>query len=103
MSLNQQEVIGQLALYVNDNNIMYFDSFGTERIPKDILKLIENKNTITNIYRIQAQDSIMCKYFCIGFYGFTLKDKRLLEYTNLISPNKYQKNDKIILKHFHFS
>ena len=45
----------------------------------------------------------MCKYFCIGFYGFRLKDKSLLEYTNLISPNEYQKNDKIILKHLQFS
>ena len=29
-----------------------------------------------------------------------LKGKSLLEYTNLLSPNDYEKNDKIILKHF---
>ena len=55
---------------------------------------------MTNIYRIQAQDSITSGYFWIGFIDFMLKDKRLLHYTNLSSPNDYRKNDKIILKYF---
>ena len=38
----------------------------------------------------------MCGYFCIGFVDFMLKDKSLLEYTNLFLPNEYKKNDKII-------
>ena len=42
----------------------------------------------------------MCKYFCIGFIDFMLKGKRLLDYTNLLSCNGYEKNDKIILKYF---
>ena len=42
----------------------------------------------------------MCGYFCIGFIDFMLKDESLLEYTNLFSPNSYEKNDKIILKNF---
>ena len=42
----------------------------------------------------------MCGYFCIGFIDFMLKDKNLLEYTNLFSPNKYKMNDKLILKYF---
>ena len=42
----------------------------------------------------------MCWYFCSGFIDFMLKGKRLLEYTNLFSPNEYKKNDKIILKYF---
>ena len=53
-----------------------------------------------NIYRIQAYDSITCGYFCIGFFDFMLKDKSLLEYKNLFSPNEYNKNDKIIFKYF---
>ena len=48
----------------------------------------------------QAYDSIMCGYFCIGFIDFMLNGKRLLDYTNLFSPNDYEKNDKIILKYF---
>ena len=42
----------------------------------------------------------MCGYFCIGFIDFMLKGKSLLTYTNLFSPSKYEKNDKIILKYF---
>ena len=64
-------------------------------------KLIRNKNIITNIYRIQAYDSIMRGYFCIGFIVFMLKGKSLLEYTNLLSLDVYEKDDKIILKYFH--
>ena len=42
----------------------------------------------------------MCGYFCIGFIGFMLKGKSLLEYTNLFSPKEFKKNKKIILKYF---
>ena len=33
--------------------------------------------------------------------GFMLKDKSFLGYINLFCPDKYQKNDKIILKNLH--
>ena len=89
-----------IALYVNDNNISYFDSFGVDHIQKEIKKLTGNKNIITNVYRIQAYDSIMCRYFCIGFIDFMLKGKSFINYKNLLSPNDYEKNDKIILKLF---
>ena len=36
----------------------------------------------------------MCGYFCIGFIGFMLKNKSLLEYTNSFSPNEYKKATK---------
>ena len=84
---------------MNGNNIIYFDSFGVEHIPKEIWKFIGNKN-ITNIYRIQEFGSIMCGYFCIGFIDFFLKGKSLLDYTNLFFPNKCEKNHNIILKYF---
>ena len=66
-------------------------------------KKLENSLEIkvkTNIYRIQAYDSIVCRYFCIGFIDFMLKGKRLLEYTNLFSPNKHKKNNNMILRYF---
>ena len=87
-------------MYVHGNNIIYFDSFGVEYIPKEIKKFIGNKNIITNIYRIQEYDSIMCGYFCIAFIDFMLKGKSMLDHTDLFSPNDYEKNDKIILKYF---
>ena len=102
INLGEYESIGThwITLYVNAKNVTYFDSFGVEHIPKEIRKFIVNKNITTNIYRIQAYDSIMCGYFCIGFIDFMLKGKSLLEYTNLFSPNDYEKNDEIILKYF---
>ena len=47
-------------LCVKDNNVTYFDSFVVEHIPKEIRKFIGNQNTITDIYRVQAYNSIMC-------------------------------------------
>ena len=84
---------------MQNNNVTYFDSFGVEHIPKEIKAFI-NKNIITNIFRIQAYDSIMCGYFCIGFIDFMLKEKTLTEYTNLFSPNNFKKNDDIVLNYF---
>ena len=53
-----------------------------------------------NICRIQAYGSITCGYFCIRFIDFMLKGKSWWEYTNLLSPNGYENNVKIILKYF---
>ena len=43
------------------------------------MKFIARKKIITNIYRIQAYDSIMCGYFCIGFINFMFNGKSLTE------------------------
>ena len=95
-----------VALYVKNNDITYFDSFRVEHIPKEIKAFInrpsssalQNRNIKTNIFRIQAYDSIMCGYFCIGFINFMFKGKSLTEY--LFSPNDFKKNDDIILSYF---
>ena len=58
-----------------------------ENIPKEIRKFIKRKNITTNIYRIQAHESIMYGYFYIGCIDFMLKETSLLDYTNLFSPN----------------
>ena len=85
-------------VWINRNSL---DSFTCEcwkcniLIPKEIRKFIGYKDITTNIYRIQSYDSIMC-----GCIDFMLKGKSLLEYRNLFYPNKYKKNDKIILKYF---
>ena len=103
INLDEYKSIGThwIDLYVNGNNITYFDSFGIEHIPKEIKHFIGNKNIIANIYRIQAYNSIMCGYFCIGFIDFMLiKGKSFLDYTNLFYLNDYEKNDKLILIYF---
>ena len=55
---------------------------------------------MTIIFRIQVYNSITFEYFCIGFIDFMLKSRNLLDYTDLFSPNEYEKNDKIILVYF---
>ena len=77
INLDEYHDIGThwVALYVHNKTITYFDSFGVEHIPKEIIKFIEsrfpdNRNIITNIFRIQAYDLIICGYFCIGFINF---------------------------------
>ena len=57
-----------------------------------ITTYFSKKYIMTNIYRIQANDSIVWRYFCIGFIVFMLKIKSLLDYTNLFSPHEYEKN-----------
>ena len=73
---------------------------GVENIPKGITKFIGSKYIITNNYRIQAYDSIMCRYICIGFIDFMLKGGSLLDYENVFFPKKYEMSNKIILKFF---
>ena len=89
-----------IALFCNKNEVVYFGSFGVEHVPKEIKKFINNKNIIAKIFRIQANDSVMCGYFCIGFIDFMLADKKLTDYTNLFSPYDFKKNDSIILSYF---
>ena len=89
-----------IALDVNKKTVTYFDSFGIEHIPKKVKKFNGNRNIISNIYRIQNYDSVMCGYFCIGFIDYMFKGKSLTDYTNLFSPNNFKKNDDIVLNYF---
>ena len=88
-----------IALYNSNTEIIYFDSFGIEHVPKKNKKFIRNKNIKTNIFRIQANNSIMCGYFCIGFVDFMFAGKTLIDYTSLFSPYYFEKNDDIILRY----
>ena len=102
INLDEYHDIGThwVALYVNNKTIAYFDSFEVEHIPKEIMNFIVHKKIITNIYRIQAYDSIMYGYFCIGFINFMFNGKSLTGYTNLFSPNVFNKNDDKVLNYF---
>ena len=102
INLDEYSHIGThwITLSVKNNEITYFDSFGVEHIPKEIKAFIKNKNVKRNIFRIQAYDSIMCGYFCIGFIDFIFESKSLTKYTNLFSPNDFKKNDNTVLNYF---
>ena len=85
INLDESSDIGThwIALYVNTKTVTYFDSFWVEHISKEIKNFITNKNIITNIFRIQAYDSVICGYFCIGFIDFMFKGNNLTDFTNL--------------------
>ena len=93
-----------VSLFVKPKYTVYFDSFGVEHILKEINQFIRSKELghairnerKSNIFRIQAYDSIMCGYFCIESINYMLKGKTLLDYTNLFSPNDFKNNDRII-------
>ena len=89
-----------VALYVKDNGIIYFDSSGVEHVPKQIKRFIQYKNIKTNIFRIQADNSIMCGYFCIGFIDFIFTGKSFIDFTSLFSHYDFKKNDDIFLSYF---
>ena len=85
INLDEYSNIGThwVALYVQNNNVTYFDSFGVEHIPREIKTFINSKNIKRNIFKMQAYDSIMCGYFCIGFINFMFPGKTLTKYTNI--------------------
>ena len=89
-----------IALFCNRKEIIYFDSFGVEYVPEEIKKCIGNKNINANIFRVQANDSVMFGYFCIRFIDFMLAGKKFADYTNLCSPHDFKKNDNMILPYF---
>ena len=102
INLDGYEDVGThwIALFCNKNEIVYFDSFGVEHVPEEIKEFIGNKNIITNIFQVQTNNSVMCGYFCIGFIDFMRAGKNLTDFTNLFSPNDFEKNDDIILSYF---
>ena len=78
----------------------FFNSFGVEHVPEEIKKFVGNKNIKANIFRVQANDSVMCGYFCIGFIDFMLAGKKLTDYTSLFFRHDLKKNDHITLSYF---
>ena len=52
---------------------------------------------LTNIYRIQAYDSVIYGYFSVGVIDITLKGRSLTGFTIIVSPNNKKKHDNIIL------
>ena len=75
-------------------------SCDSRRNSEEVKEFIGNKNIIANIFRVQANSSVLCQYFCIGFIDFMLVGEKLTDFTNLFSPYDLKKNDNIILSYF---
>ena len=72
-----------VSLFIDRNTSVYFDSFGIEYIPQEVLNKIKDKSITHNIFRIQGNESIMCGFYCIVFIEYMLAGKILLDYTLL--------------------
>ena len=94
INLDESSDIGThwVALYVINNDVIHFN--------KEIKTFTSNKNIRTNIFRIEAYDSIMCGYFWIRFINFMLAGKTLTDFTNLFSQNNFKRNHDITLNYF---
>ena len=66
-----------IAVYCKDIEIIYFNSFRVEHVPKETETFIGHKNK-KNLFRVQTNKSIMCRYFCIGLIDSMLANKSLL-------------------------
>ena len=86
-----------IALFCNRNETVYFDM-----VLNMFLKKLNNLLGIkaANIFQVQANDSLMCGYFCIRFIDVMLTGKKLTDFTNLFSPYDFEKIDHIILDLF---
>ena len=89
-----------ITLFCNRNEVVYFDSFVVEHVPHEIKEFVGNKIIIAKIFRVQANDSVLCCYLCIVFIDFLLAGKKLTDFTNMFSPHDLEKNDDIILSYF---
>ena len=89
-----------IALFCNRSEIIYFDSFGVEHVPEEIKEFVRNKNILANIFRVQANISVIYGCFCIGFIDFMVAGKKLTDFTIFVSPYDFEKNDYIILSYF---
>ena len=88
-----------IALFCNKNSIIYFDSFGVEHVSKEIKEFAGNKNIKAKILWVQANNSVMCGNFFIGFIDFMLSGKKLTDFTNIFPPYDFNKNGDIILSY----
>ena len=84
-----------VSLFVNKNTAVYFDSFVIEYTPQEVLNKIKHKSITHNMFRIQDNESIMCRFYCIAFIEYILAGKTFLHYANLFSPSDYKENGKV--------
>ena len=88
MNLDEYADVGRhsIVLFCNKSEIVYFNSIDVEHVPEEIKEFVGNKNKIANIFRRQANNSVMCGYFCIEFIDFMVTGKKLTDFTSIFSP-----------------
>ena len=89
-----------LLYYVTEMKLFILIVLVLNMFLKKLKNLLAIKTIKANTFQAQANNSVMCRYFCIGFIDFMLAGKKLTDYTNFFSPHDFKKNDDIILSYF---
>jgi hypothetical protein len=98
INLNKQHEKGSHWVAVMSfDRCYYFDSFGVYPPPEiETFMKSSGKNIITNIYRIQALNSIKCGYFCIYMIDEMCKGRKFYDVLLDFDPNDFKLNDNLI-------
>ena len=89
-----------LLYFVTEMKLFILIALVLNMFLKKFKNLLEKKNIKANICRVQANNSVMCGYFCIGSIDFMLAGKKLTDFTNLFYPYDFKKNHSITLSYF---
>ena len=80
-----------IIVYIKNNGVICFDSFGVEHVSKEVVHFIGQKDIKTNIFRIQADNSIICGYCCIAFIDFMFAGGSVFGFASLLAPYYFKK------------
>lgn len=87
-----------VALYMENNKLFYFDSFGKKPTDKNVLSFISNqkkKKLICWKKKIQHDDSSYCGFFCIAF--LLHKHKKIPNFCKFfVSKKLHLNNDRVV-------
>ena len=73
-----KKVYDYISLFIDRNYNVYFESFGIEFIPPEMLNKIKDKSITHNIFRIPDNDSVTSGFYCIAFIEYIFTGKTLL-------------------------
>ena len=77
-----------------NNKLFYFDSYGISFIPDIMKKQYPNSKIITNIYRIQSNNSNECGKFCIMFIQSNIKNESdYIKFLLHFHKNNFEENN----------
>ena len=72
INLDDKKGTPRVLLSIDRNIAIYFDSFGIEYIPLEVLSQIKDKLITHNNFRIQSDVSIISGFYCIAFIEYMI-------------------------------
>ena len=92
-----------IAIFADENNLLYFDPLGHKCENTDILqfmKKVKSKRRLrTKFQKIQDCNSIFCGFFCIAFLLSRHKNESLRHFFKNFSRRELIKNDFLVIKY----